>query len=197
MGAFLLARDRQLSIPLSIFVALIAALNGWIICWGATDWFGAVSAFGWWPWGGWGLERARDPQRGRWRFVWPAPFVYLLVTGGFPYTVLMLLLLVAWLAIKAMWERPQRRDSEPVPGIRDAKVTPTLMSILPMVGGAALGFGMSAPAWLAILDYAHGSAREQIQPADAHWQWIVPWRALPGFILPGWTVKWADFSTRY
>src|SRR6478672_10469406 len=42
VGAFLLARDRRLSIPLSIFVALIASLNGWIICWGATDWFGAL-----------------------------------------------------------------------------------------------------------------------------------------------------------
>src|SRR5438876_11756022 len=45
IGAFLLARDRRLSIPLSIFVALVAALNGWIICWGATDWFGALGAF--------------------------------------------------------------------------------------------------------------------------------------------------------
>jgi hypothetical protein len=72
-----------------------------------------------------------------------------------------------------------------------------LQSILPMLVGVALGFGLSTPAWLAILDYAHGSAREQIQPADAHWQWIVPLRALPGLILPCWTVNWADFSTRY
>ena len=45
VGAFLLARDRHFSIPLSIFVALVASLNGWIICWGATDWFGALGAF--------------------------------------------------------------------------------------------------------------------------------------------------------
>src|SRR3954447_1952436 len=43
-GAFLLARGRQLSFPLSIFVSLVAALNGWIICWAATDWFGALGA---------------------------------------------------------------------------------------------------------------------------------------------------------
>jgi hypothetical protein len=67
---------------------------------------------------------------------------------------------------------------------------------LPMLGGAVLGFGISAPAWLAIFDYVHGSARE-LQTSSAHWQWIVPWRALPGFILPCWTVNWADFSTRY
>jgi hypothetical protein len=202
-GAFLLARDRKLSVPLSIFVALVAALNGWIICWGASDWFGALGAFAWLPWAWWGLERALDRQRSRWRFLWPAPFVYLVVTGGFPYTVLMLVLLIAWLAcravalrgggsIKAMWQRPERRESPN----RDTKVPPTLSSILPMLGGVALGFGLSAPAWLAILDYVHGSARE-LQPADAHWQWIVPWRALPGFILPCWTVNWADFSIHY
>ena len=45
IGAFLLVRDRGFSVALSIFVALIASLNGWIICWGATDWFGALGAF--------------------------------------------------------------------------------------------------------------------------------------------------------
>src|SRR5256886_2984180 len=177
-GAFLLARDRKLSFPVSIFVALVAALNGWIICWGATNWFGALGAFAWLPWAWWGLERALDRQLTRWRFLWPAPFVYLLVTGGFPYTVLMLGLLIAWLVIRTTWEGPQRRD------------------ILPMLFGTALGFGLAAPASLAILDYVHDSARG-LYTSGAHWQWIVPWRALPGFILPCWTVNWADFSTHY
>ena len=189
VGAFLLARDRRFSVPVSIFVALVAALNGWIICWGATDWFGALGAFTWLPWAWWGAERALDPRRTKWRFLWPAPFVYLLVTGGFPYTVLMLLLLIAWLSVKTMWERPERRNGE------ETKVPPTLAT-LPMLFGVALGFGLSAPAWLAILDLVQGSARE-IQPARAHWQWLVPPTALPGLILPCWTVNWADFSNRY
>ena len=189
VGAFLLARDRRFSVPASIFVALVAALNGWIICWGATDWFGALGAFTWLPWAWWGAERALDPRRTKWRFLWPAPFVYLLVTGGFPYTVLMLLLLIAWLSVKTMWERPERRNGE------DTEVPPTLAT-LPMLFGVALGFGLSAPAWLAILDLVQGSARE-IQPARAHWQWLVPPAALPGLILPCWTVNWADFSNRY
>jgi len=178
VGAFLLARNRELSIPLSIFVAVVTALSGWIICWGATDWFGALGAFAWLPWAWWGLERAQDRQRSCWRFLWPAPFVYLLVTGGFPYTVLMLVLLVAWLSIKTLGE------------------TRNTMSILPMLLGVTLGLGLSAPAWLAILDYVPGSARV-LQPASAHWQWIVPPAALPGFVLPCWTVNWANFSTRY
>jgi hypothetical protein len=178
VGAFLLARDREFSIPLSIFVALIAALNGWIICWGATDWFGALGAFTWLPWAWWAAERALDPRRTNWRFLWPTPFVYLLVTGGFPYTVLMLLLLIGWLAIKSIIE------------------TRSIFSLLPMLFGVALGFGLSAPAWLAILDLVQGSARE-LQPAKAHWQWLVPPTALPGLILPCWTVNWSDFSNRY
>src|SRR6266446_3565628 len=213
-GAFLLARARNLSIPLSIFVALIAPLNGWIICWGASDWFGALGAFAWFPWAWWGLERAvrsermsdgfvpetnectghpslrddRSPTNHKPRTIhrkrlmidalWPAPFVYLVVTGGFPYTVLMLVLLIAWLSCKSIVE------------------TKSFMSILPMLFGVALGLGLSAPAWLAVFDYVHGSAREA-QPAAMHWQWIVPWRALPGFLLPCWTVNWVNFSTRY
>ena len=191
VGAFLLARDRQFSVPLSIFVALIASLNGWIICWGATDWFGALGAFTWLPWAWWGAARALDPRRSKWRFLWPAPFVYLLVTGGFPYTVLMLLLLVAWLAIKFTATSPSRRTAG-----GSLAETRSILSIVPMLFGVALGFGLSAPAWLAILDLVQGSARE-LQPARAHWQWLVPPAALPGLILPCWTVKWADFSNRY
>src|SRR5256714_6376368 len=113
MGAFWLARDRKFSISLSIFVALVASLNGWIICWGATDWFGALGAFAWLPWAWWGLERALDPQRGRWRFIWPAPFVYLLVTGGFPYTRFMLLFFIAWVLIKLLVETKNLKSRVP------------------------------------------------------------------------------------
>lgn len=176
-GTYLLARDRDLKRPLSVMAAWCAALSGWIICWGATDWFGALGAFSWLPWAWWGMERALDPRCGRWRFVWPAPFVYLLVTGGFPYTVLMLGLLTVWLAIKSLGQ------------------TKKFASIVPLIVGSLLGLGLSAPAWLALLDYMQGSARE-VQPASAHLQWLVPLTSLPGFILPNWTVHWTDFSTR-
>ena len=127
-----------------------------------------------------GFARARPPRRRNWlgAMIWPAPFVYLLVTGGFPYTVVMLALLVAWICLREICK------------------TRSLFSILPTLAGVALGFGLSAPAWLALLDYVHGSNRSA-QSAFAHWQWLVPPAALPGFVLPSWTVNWADFSTRY
>ena len=177
MGGYLLARGRDFSPALSTMVALVAALNGWIISWGATDWFGALGAFAWLPWAWWGMERALDPRRTRWRFLWPAPFVYLLVTGGFPYTVLMLGVLAGWLALRALIECRK------------------LSAIWPLLLGIVLGFGLSAPAWLALLDYVQGSARAA-QDSAQHLQWRVPVSALPGFLLPNWTVKWVDFSTR-
>ena len=177
MGGYLLARGRELSSPISMMVALVTALNGWIICWGATDWFGALGAFAWFPWAWWALERALDARRSRWRFLWPAPFVYLLVTGGFPYTVLMLALQTAWLSLKS-WSQ-----------------TRTLSSLGPLLLGLLLGIGLSSPAWLALFDYVRGSAREA-QESAAHFQWVVPLSSLPAFILPSWTVNWADFSNR-
>jgi hypothetical protein len=177
MGGFMLARGRKLPPPLSLLVALVAALNGWIICWGATDWFGALGAFAWLPWAWWAMERALDLHRSKWRFLWPAPFVYLVVTGGFPYTVLMLALVTTWL------------------GIRSLGQTRRFASVLCLFGGIVLGFGLAAPSWLALLDYVHGSARA-VQDSAEHFQWRLPVAALPGFVIPNWTVNWADFSSR-
>jgi len=102
---------------------------------------------------------------------------YLVVTGGFPYTVLMLGLVAAWL------------------GIRSLGQTRRLASVLPLLFGVLLGLGLAAPAWLALLDYVQGSARAGQDSAE-HFQWRVPAAALPAFILPSWTVNWADFSSR-
>src|SRR5256714_2245349 len=177
VGGYLLGRGRNLASSLSTMVALVAALNGWIICWGATDWFGALGAFAWLPWAWWGMERALDRRRSRWRFLWPAPFVYLVLTGGFPYTVLMLGLVGSWLAIRSLSQ------------------TRKLTAIAPLVLGTVLGVGLAAPAWLALLDSVHGSARA-VQASAEHFQWRVPFSALPGLVIPNWTVNWADFSSR-
>jgi hypothetical protein len=200
-GAFLLARGRKLSVPLSIFVALVASLNGWIICWGASDWFGALGAFTWLPWAWWAADQALDPERSRWRFLWPAPFVYLLITGGFPYTVLMLALVLVWLALRETVEvgaidlaSPARTRPRAVQVNRP--YLPRLTRIGPLLAGVALGVGLAAPAWLALLDYVHGSARESLH-FSTHWQWLVPWNAWPGMILPSWTVNWSNFSSRF
>src|SRR5207248_9944517 len=200
-GAFLLARGRKLTVPLSIFVALVASLNGWIICWGASDWCGALGAFTWLPWAWWAAERAVDPMRSRWRFLWPAPFVYLLITGGFPYTVLMLVLVLVWLILRTVFgigaidfHRLGTAHSE-LGGSVNGPYLNRLTGIWPLFVGVVLGLALAAPAWLSLLIYVHGSARQSLDAA-AHWQWLVPLNAWPGLILPSWTVGWPNFLTK-
>jgi hypothetical protein len=177
-GCFLLARERNLSRPLALIVAFAGTLNGWIMCWSATDWFGSFGAVTWLPWAWWGMERALDSSRSSWRFLWPAPFVYLLITGGFPYVVGMLVLVGAWLIAKSLGTGH------------------SLVSLWPLLLGTLLGIGMSAPAWLALLSYLHGSTRAGLATSGFHWQWTLPWSALPGFVYPPWTASWTDFSDR-
>src|SRR5258707_14457466 len=76
-----------------------------IFCWGATDWFGALGAFAWLPWAWWSLERALDRQRTRWRFLWPAPFVYLVVTGGFSFNLFIVVSFFPALSFKSFFEK--------------------------------------------------------------------------------------------
>lgn len=173
-GGYMLARGRDHSSAVSLMVALITALNGWMICWGASDWFGALAAFAWLPWAWWALERAMKAEGAPARVLLPGVFIYLVIAGGFPYTVLMLALVTAWLGVRALVES------------RDWRVSFRLGI------GWVLGLGFSAPAWIALLDYAPGS-RRAVEVHPPH-QWLVPFSALPGLILPSWTVPWSMFG---
>ncbi len=180
-GGCLLARQRRLPSALAVMVGLISALNGWEIGWGATDWFGALAAHAWLPWAWWAFEVALEPlpvqptPRQRLRWLLPAPFVYLVLTGGFPYTVVMLMLITGWLGLKALAERR---------GVR---------SWLPLLAGWVFGLGLSAPAWLSLLAAMRGSSRAQGVGPGNH-AWTVPLSALPGAILPTWSTNWHNFS---
>ena len=219
-GGYLLARERRLTAPLAGGVGLICALNGWEMGWGATDWFGALAANTWLPWcwwafevalkkgegrteGGWmrdakggcgtrsggrgeaeGGERQMEAERGggwreRLRFLLPAPFVYLLVAAGFPYTDVMLGLVTVWLAVRELVKNGWRWRIPFVLGM-----------------GWGLGLMLSAPAWLSLLEAVHGSGRSQEGVGAGNLAWTVPWRALPGLILPNWTVQWSDFANK-
>lgn len=174
MGGYVLARGRNVSVPLAVMVGLVAALNGWNICWGATDWFGAIAAFAWLPWSWWALEFAMRTKGPRWRVLAPAPFIYLLLTGGFPYTIVMLGLITVWLSAQAL--------------VRHGSFS----GVVRMAVGWAFGIGLSAPAWLSLLEYAAGSRRsgEKFLPR----QWLVPIDGWPGLVVPTWSVSWRTFE---
>ena len=173
-GSFVLARGHGLRFPTALMVSLVGALNGWIVAWGASDWFGALAAFAWLPWSWWALDFASRQTGPRWRMLLPAPFIYLLIAGGFPYTVLMLGVVTAWLSLRALV------------GTRDWSATVRLAV------GWLLGIGLSAPAWLSLIEMSRGSRRAG--ETFAARQWMVPFEGLPGFILPAWTVDWVRFE---
>jgi hypothetical protein len=183
VGACLLGRRRGVGAAGGICVAVIGALNGWNVAWGATDWFGAVAANAWLPWCWWAFEEALEPGVRSWWRRWLAPSVcvYLLAAAGFPYTVGMLALVSAWLAIRTWVEAAGR------PWV------PRLLTIWPLAVGWVLGLALAAPALLSLVDYIPGSDRAHgvnvVRTA-----WSVPWNAWPALVLPTWRTAWPDFA---
>ena len=192
MGACLLARRRCTIAGGGIMVAIIAALNGWNVEWGAADWFGALAANAWLPWCWWAFEEALEGSLVRespWRWWWrrifvPTVCVYLLLTGGFPYTVGMLALISAWLAIR-YWVGGG--------GGNGKSVLARTLELWPLAAGWLVGMGLAAPALLSLIAYIPGSDRAHGVNVVSS-AWTVPWTALPALILPSWRAKWPDFA---
>jgi len=176
-GAFRLARQRGLTCDLALLVTLVASLNGWIIYWGARNWGVCLFSFAWVPWVWWGLEYGRQARHGRLRFVPAGLFLFLLITAGWPHTILMAAVLSAWIVVQS-WAATRR--------LLDAWPTPAAW---------AVGLGLSAPAWMMFLEYAPNAARVQASAGLRTIAWSVPFEALPGLILPNVTTLWYVFDT--
>lgn len=87
-GAYLLARSHDIRPPLAFMVAVIAALNGWMLWWGTT-WFAASAGFAWIPWYWLALR-----GRGKWSWLAVTVTAYLIVAAGSPYVTVMVPLLL-------------------------------------------------------------------------------------------------------
>jgi hypothetical protein len=188
-GAFTLARSRGLTPPLATFVAFVAALNGWIICWGATNWIAGLTSFAWLPWAWWALEHAAtargfpQPSRGRW-IAAAAVFIYLSLTAGWPFTTLMLLLLTAWIAARNIAaSRPADRGFAAGGGLRP---------LLPLAAAWTLGGLMALPALWMLIEYVQGSERTG-DGTGLNWTWTVPLQAWPAMLAPTAPTIWKSF----
>lgn len=165
-GGFLLARSYGARPASALMVALVAGLNGWMLWWGTT-WYAIAASFAWLPWY-WLALRGIAAGR-RWAWIGAAFAIYLVVTGGAPYVVAMAALVAA---INVFGRR------------RNA---------LTMIGASALGLALSAPAVLMLLEYFPATARSNAATAFET-LWIVPVRALLGFIVPAFTTRWEVFG---
>ena len=163
-GGFLLARSYGVRVSSAYMVALIAALNGWILWWGTT-WYAITASFAWLPWYWLGLRGITEGRR--WSWAGTAVALYLLVTGGAPYVVAM----AAFVALMNVAAGKRR---------------------LAMIGASALGLALSAPAVLMLLEYFPATARSNAATAFED-LWVVPVLALPGLVIPAFPADWKTF----
>jgi len=164
-GGFVLARSYGVRPAYAFMVALIAGLNGWILWWGTT-WYAITASFAWLPW--YWVALCGIAEGRRWSWAGAAIALYLLVTGGAPYVVAMAALVAAMCVL----------------GLR--------RNALAMIGASALGLALAAPAVLMLLEYFPATARSTAVAAFED-LWVVPVRALVGFIVPGFTTEWNTF----
>lgn len=169
VGAYLLARDFGISRALAVIAALAGSHNGAVMVWGATDWYPVLTSIAWIPWFWLGLRRIeREPRRAR-PVIGTAIALYLVITAGWPFTMLMALVLAAWHIVPAMF----RRDG-----------TATLRLIV----ACAIGSALAAPALLVHVEYLTATTRAA--DTTAREAWSVPILAFIGTVFPTFRTTW-------
>ena len=179
LGCYVLARSKGLIPPLAVMVGLASTLNGWVFYWG-VNWFPALSSFAYIPWIWWLLKRSLEPgadgikQRGgRWETIAAGLLIAAVVTSGWPFTCLMVGLIAAFLGFRCLYaEKSLRR-------------------LAPLAISGAIGLGLSAPAWLMLVEYSGSTIRGQTtDPLALQDEFVVPLKAYFGTILPSLRAAW-------
>ena len=198
VGAYLLARDFGISRGFAFIAALAGSHNGAVMVWGATDWYPVLTSIAWIPWFWLGLRRierelvvtaapsghaaataaAKGALRaataeGSGRHISPligtAVAIYLVITAGWPFTMLMALVLAAWHIVPALVRR-------------DGKATVRL------IVACAIGAALAAPALLVHIEYL--SATTRAATTTALQSWSVPLVAFIGAVFPTFRTTW-------
>lgn len=156
-GAYRLARDYGAEVGPSYMVALIAGLNGWILWWGTT-WFPGIASFAWLPWYWFALRRNS--------FLGTAVSLYLLVSAGWPYAVLMAFAVGCTAVIRKQWK---------------------------MCAASLVGLGLAAPSVLMLLEYFPYTARDSMA-AQVEAMWFVPPAGFFGLVIPAFAAIWNVFA---
>lgn len=175
LGVYALARGRGHARPLAALAAIATTYSGYLIVWGAGDWIPILTSFAWLPWFWWAAERAVDSRRPG-HAVLAGFFLYLTITGGWPWTDLMAALVSATIAARLLYQTRRVRP------------------LLPLVAGWAIGLGLSAPALLLFVDFMHHTVRSSMPALTPHWQWLVPPEALLASLVPNLVTQWNQFG---
>jgi hypothetical protein len=166
LGCCFLARRRRLPNDLCLLVAVVSTLNGYQLVWGAMCWFPELASFAWVPWAWWALERAvRRPGPLAWLL--PGLFLALILLAGWPFSVLMIGLVTVMIALRSCLRKGKRWRLGPV--------------LLAWVAG----LGLSAPAWLSLVEFNRWTARGQVPVLSFQHDWLLSPRHLPALLFPG------------
>ncbi len=177
-GAFRLARRRGLTADLAMMVALVGSLSGWITIWGATNWFPALASFAWVPWVWWALERAGEERQAWTWFVPTGLFIYLVIAAGWPFSVLMTVVITLW------WMARRWHESR------------HCLGVWPAVAAWAVGLGLSSPAWLILAEFTRHSMRGRTPSVLIH-NWAVPIDAWFALVSPTQITLWMNFGGQW
>jgi hypothetical protein len=170
-GGYRLARSYDVSVPHAMVVAIVAALNGWILWWGTT-WYPGVASFAWLPW--YWLALRGILRGGRWSWAGAAFSLYLLIAAGWPYSLLMATAIAVMCFGVAVANRQWR-------------------AALTIVASSLLGALLAAPAVLMLLEYYGATVRA---PATGAFDvlWTLPMGAIFGLLAPTFITKWEVFA---
>jgi hypothetical protein len=173
-GVAVMMRARGASHHLAVLLGTAVPLSGFFFCWGMADWFPMVTAFTWAPWTIWAFTRALETPFVLRRASVAAVFLYLTLSGGWPFTCLSLLVFCAFEAVVACGAERSVRP------------------LLPAAIAWVLGGLMASPALLMLLAHAAESSR---RIADKHVHgWTVSFKALLGVLVPSLSVSWQGFG---
>jgi hypothetical protein len=139
-------------------------------------WFVALAGLAWLPWAWWGLEHALREESGGRRPLLAGVLLALLLTAGWHFACLMIGLVSAVLVLRAA-------------------MNGRLLSAYRVLAVAwGVGLGLSAPAWLMLLEYSPWTLRSQVAAGQLNWVWSVPASGLVGLLVPVVSCVWSSFT---
>ncbi|HEY6882043.1 MAG TPA: hypothetical protein VI299_28635, partial [Polyangiales bacterium] len=170
-GAFRLARAYGCTPVAAVVVAVVGSLNGWMMNWGAVNWYPALTSFSWLPWLWLALlQLLRSRQLEIWRVCVAGALLGTLLSAGWVFTVAMAGLVTAWLVLA-----PHR-----------------LRSLLVCSAVWLIGLGLASPALAMLANYGAETVRGE-QSLSINRGMIVAVEGLLGMVLPAYRTHWNGF----